>query len=146
MVVVDQKVQLVAPVVRRTFLDERSRCDAFSASPNTSLNTSRVYAFLASYYARQRALGCGNAMRIIQDSEGEDDLDLEDAEAAAPEGDAPSEHINNNASPRLGEKGTGSTGTYPHHTMDDLFLLTEYRVSEARHRRCTPRTIPGRLN
>jgi hypothetical protein len=48
-------------------------------------------------------------MRIIQDSEDEDDLEVEDT--AAPERDAPPEHNNSNASPSLGEKGTGSTGT-----------------------------------
>jgi hypothetical protein len=48
-------------------------------------------------------------MRIIQDSEDEDDLEVEDA--AALERDALPEHINTNGSPSLGEKGTGSTGT-----------------------------------
>ncbi|KAF2447644.1 hypothetical protein P171DRAFT_229058 [Karstenula rhodostoma CBS 690.94] len=48
-------------------------------------------------------------MRIVQDSEDEDDLEVEDAEVAALEGDAPPEHTSSHASPRLGEKGTGST-------------------------------------
>ncbi|OAG12907.1 uncharacterized protein CC84DRAFT_1212393 [Paraphaeosphaeria sporulosa] len=48
-------------------------------------------------------------MRIIQDSEGEDDLELEAAEAIRPDGNATSEHISSSTSPRLGEKGTGST-------------------------------------
>ncbi|KAF9740844.1 hypothetical protein PMIN06_004744 [Paraphaeosphaeria minitans] len=45
-------------------------------------------------------------MRIIQDSEDEDDLELEEAEAAGPEGNA---SISSNASPKSGEKGSGST-------------------------------------
>ncbi|KAJ4353276.1 uncharacterized protein N0V89_005003 [Didymosphaeria variabile] len=48
-------------------------------------------------------------MRIIQDSEDEDDLELEAAHVAAPAGDEPPNHISSNASPMLGEKGTGST-------------------------------------
>ena len=50
-------------------------------------------------------------MRIIQDSEDEDDLELDEAEAAGLERDAPAENTSRNASPSLEEKGTGSTGT-----------------------------------
>ncbi|KAL1607852.1 hypothetical protein SLS60_002790 [Paraconiothyrium brasiliense] len=51
-------------------------------------------------------------MRIIQDSEDEDDLELEVAQVAqvaAPVSEEPPNGTSNNTSPTLGEKGTGST-------------------------------------
>ncbi|KAJ4296712.1 hypothetical protein N0V90_006760 [Kalmusia sp. IMI 367209] len=48
-------------------------------------------------------------MRVIQDSEDEDDLEMEDSGAAMPARDAPPEPVNKNNSPQLDEKGTGST-------------------------------------
>lgn len=51
-------------------------------------------------------------MRIIQDSEDEDDLELEDARVAAPTRDAQIDQgTGSNNSSKAGDTGSGSTGT-----------------------------------
>ena len=49
-------------------------------------------------------------MRIVQDSEDEDDLEIEGTSVDAQLGDALPNHSSHNDSIKPGEKGTGSTG------------------------------------
>lgn len=78
-------------------------------------------------------------MRIIQDSEDEDDLELEDVAPAAPNGrNAPSKHVD--LSPQAPESGTGSTGEPSSSNSYSRAQLTEptsdslKRTIEAAHR------------
>jgi len=48
-------------------------------------------------------------MRVIQDSEDEDGIEIDEAEPVAPE-----QHGQSNASPKPGENDTGSTDTWIH--------------------------------
>lgn len=78
-------------------------------------------------------------MRIVQDSEDEDDLDLDDVAPAAPNGrDAPSQYVD--PSPQAPDAGTGSTGEPISSIHNRSAQLTETtsdslkRTIEAAHR------------